>query len=85
MKVVYTLYANTYKEYCQILRDLVSARNCKRHHASQTPATANLKHYNAIACFIPYEGRFGKGFKMIKRHPHVRNNRMIVYYIEQSN
>lgn len=85
MKILNIIYANTYDEYCQILRDLVSSQNLKRHHAAQSSATMNMQYYNAIAVFVPYEGKFGKGFKLIKRHPRVRNNRMVVYYIEQSN
>ena len=82
MKVLYTMYANTYDEYCQILRDLVSAYNLKRHHAAQSPATMNMRRYNAIACFVPYSGKYGEGFKLIKRHPKVHNNRMVFYYVK---
>ena len=84
MKILNIIYANTYDEYCQILRDLVSSQNLKRHHAAQSPATMNMRRYNAIAVFVPYSGKYGEGFKLIKRHPHVRNNHMVVYYVKSN-
>lgn len=70
------------KEYCKFLAS-ITAFNYIRHHASKYPVLEQRK--NATGYAEEYNGKFGKGWRVVIYVKKTRYNLAIYYIAQQSN